>query len=283
MTNVRFDDIELASLGLSFRGQDARQMASFASDTVRLANQRKADVGPGSFEPGQTTLTGFLSADPDFLANYTHDNWLSRLRQVKATINPLKGYRRLVLSGDDTTLYRHARYVSMSLTEQGPGMLKRPFHPIAITFENYEPFWRRPIAPFNVTIVDTVVPNDGDDKARPKLRISIVQDVAAIVGAVVQPVNLFQLDDFLVNWKGSGSSGMLHAGDTLILDSESLTATKQIGGAGLPVDVLRYYDYSGPDAFTSDGFPLVARGGSVMNAINDAVGAINFELDELLL
>jgi hypothetical protein len=279
--NFRFDDIELASLGLSVREFDGRSMPNYATDTVILSNRRKADVTPGASDPGSTVLQGTLSADTDSWEDMTHENWLARLDELKRVISPRKGYRKLVVSGDQPDRFRMCRYSSMSLVEAGPGLLKRPFHPISISFENFEPYWREPAPTVQTTQIGEEIPNGSSDDCRPLVTLIVSGEINAASGSKVDRVVLLQVDDFQICWRGVTGSGSLANGDSLIVNSESLTCHVQRAMSTSLEDVIRFYDFGGPGAFRTDGFARVAMGGSKVTYVHPKIGQATFEYDLL--
>lgn len=278
--NLRFDGIEFSSLGLSIREFTGREMAQYQTDTVLLSNKRKADVSPGFSDPGSLTLQGMLSADTEDWAEMTHANWVDRLDAVKAAIQPRKGFRKLEISGDDAfDRFRYSRYSSMSLTETGPRIFERPFHPISMSFENLEPFWRQKTDDFVVRESGVIVPNEGSEDVRPKLVIVASAGIGAASGAKQDQVTLLQIDDFQVNWKGIAGVSELVAGDKLIVDAESLTVRRVKNGVTLEEDAIRYYDFAGPGAYLQEGFPRIKKGGSNISYIHPKVASATFKYD----
>lgn len=279
--NFRFDDIELATLGLSIREFDGRAMSQYAVDTAVLSNRRKADVTPGAFDPGSTILQGMLSADTDEWESWTHENWLARLDELKMVISPRKGFRKLVVSGDSPNRHRLCRYSNMSLVETGPGLLRKPFHPISLSFENYEPFWREPVTPVQVSQPGDVVPNGSAEDARPKVTLIMSNELFAASAAKIDRVTLLQIDDFQLCWRGTIDGGQLEEGDLLIVDSETLTARVQRAMSTTEEDVIRFYDFGGPGALRAEGFARVKVGGSTVSYVHPSVGQATFAYDLL--
>ncbi len=281
MANIRFDDIELSSLGISVRSFDGRKMAPFKVESIELPGRsRMGDVSRILEQGQQFSIGGSLSADTEDWELYTHDEWLARLRQVKKAISPFKGFRKLIVSGDNEDEWRWARYVDMSLSEEFP-VFKRPMHPISITFQALEPYWRAEAQEVGVTVVPTEVPNEGDDAATPIIDVSIGGKISAFQGARLQPAVLFTIDDMQVGWKGnSDNDEELNAGDVLRIDSENLVVLHTVANAD-PVNVVRNYEYSGPGAFKGNGFPAILEGGSTVSQVHSNVASLNIQYDHL--
>lgn len=282
MANVSFDDVELSSLGFSLVSLNGRGLPDWNVDSVSiLGSDIPADVG-ARWSASTTALEGFLSADTENWALYNHDQMLQRFDALKAVIYPIKGFRRLIVTGDRTNRWRWARYQSMAWAELRP-VFKLPHQGIGIVFQNLEPWWRQVATPKIVTTVPATVPNPSPQPTKPLIRLVISGTIAASRGARIEPESLLVMDDFQLLWKGTASDGgQLLPGDVLLVDSESLTVLRQASGVGIPSDVVRYYDYGGPGSYESNGFAIIKPGGSTVSELHPDVASATFMYDILI-
>lgn len=280
--NINYDGIELSTIGFAIKGIDGRGLAEWKSEIVDIPGRSTvADLG-SRFEPGTTVLTGTLSADTEVFALHTHTEWLNRLDVIKDTLNPKKGYRSLIITGDQVTRFRWARFASMSLQEERP-VFKLPFQAVGIQFQNLEPYWRETGTPTVFSTVPTVLVNNGKDDTRPIFELTVLNTIVATKGARVEPVTLLAIDDFFINWKGSTAAGTLNPGDVLTVDSDSMIVTLLPYGTSAHVDVVRYYDYGGSGAYAGSGFPVIKRGGSTVTQIHPRIASVTARYDLLYL
>lgn len=285
MSNVSFGGIELSAYGFALIGLDGRGMADFAPTKVEIPGQSvPADVAPQFATGSSTVLAGFLSADTENYPAYTHEEFLARLDALKNAINPLKGFQKLVITGDQPDRWRWARFQAMQLTERKP-IFRLPFQEIGISFENYEPFWREAAPLAIASTVPYTIPNNDVAHTTPIFQIAVGTNIVATAGAIPQGVVLCQVDDFTIIWKGTASEtgGTLIAGELLTVNSSAMTVTRQSGGVGTPSDAIRFYDYGGAGGYKSRGFPMIQPGGSVISVIHANVANVTVRYDYLYL
>lgn len=280
--NISFDETELSTLGLAINSLEARSLAEWKINSVEIPGRDSLADLSTTFEPGITTLGGFLSADTYDWSAYTKAAFLDRLGELKSVLDPRKGFRKLTISGDAPDRFRWCRFASMSLVESKP-VFTKPFEAVSIQFQNYEPYWRETAPLVETSIYPSTIPNVSQSDVRPIISLTVADTLFAFVGSVVQPVTLMIMDDFQISWKGP-STGALAAGDLLIIDTEQMTVIKRPnGGTGTPEDVIRYYAYGGPSAYATNGFPVIRRGGSTLSYIHPLISKIQFNFDYLYL
>lgn len=284
--NISFDGIELSEYGFSLSAIDGRGMPEWQSNVKEIVGfMAIADVSTGFTMGTQTTCEGMLSSDTLDWSMHTHAELMKRRDALfNDVINPAKGYRKLVVSGDLPDRWRWARGISAAFPERLP-VFSLPFEPLTIVFLNYEPFWRESAPEMNVSNVPTALPMTNAWNSSPRIEILIGDSISAYRGARIQPVNLLTIDDFQLNWKGTPDvyRGTLRSGDTLIVDSASMTAVIRPATSGTMEDVIRHYDYGGPGAYAGNGFPTIKRGGSTLLSIHPHVASVRFKYDYLFL
>lgn len=277
MANVKFDTTELSSLGLSVVALNGRALASWDGQrVVVLGRDASADTG-GRHADSKTTLAGMLAGTT---SPPTKASLEANFQALKDLLDPELGYKKLFVTGlnASTTQYRWVRFTGMDYNEQkaGPGasIFKVPFNPIAIEFENLEPYWRVPHATVSGSGASLALSNAGKKDTRPKITVTIATTVVTS-----GQITLFTMGDGLqVLWDTTRVP--LNATDKILIDSENLTATKQSLGAGAFNDATRAYDYT-PVSNTNKGWPLVPKGGGSIASKHANVGNISVDYDEL--
>jgi hypothetical protein len=276
MANLTFGTVDLSALGLAVHGHNSREMAQWDTDRVQLPYRYSVPDLTGKFGASQTQIQGVLSADADVWANHTHVNFLARLDLIKAALAPILGYQKLVLA-DQSTRYRWARYANMGFAEQRPWQ-KLPFQPITLQFDNLEPFWRLPLSTVSVTTLPAFLQNTSPFTIRPKISLDIN---GAISGTSTDPAALLTIGGLTASWGGSGADA-LAAGDHVDIDSEALTVTLTRAGGGVPQDYTRCYEYRGPSAFATDGFPTISPiTGAFITALHTSISTTSVAYEPL--
>lgn len=274
MPNVTFGGLDLQSYGFALLAINGRELVSWKAERAKVLGRYSAAELSGAFEiDSKTAIAGMLSAPTDPKSSETHANFLANFRSLKDAIDPELGYQKLVIA-DDLTLFRWCRFVDMAYTEDKPGpgygVLKRPANPVAINFDNLEPFWRRTHTQVAGTGIPLAIANAGR-KTRPKLTLTIT----GTINTASQSLLTFA-DGFQVIWDGSLVS--LANTDKVVIDSENLTVTKQTGGVGALNDAIRAYGYN---KYSDDGFPVIPKAGGSITAKHASVGNIAVDYDEL--
>ncbi len=142
---------------------------------------------------------------------------------------------------------------------------------ISLGFDNLEPFWRVPHATINTTAIPIALSNGGK-VSRPRIVLTVGTTIAT-----TGVVTLLTFGDGLsVTWNNARIP--LIAGDKLTIDSDALTVTRQVNGAGPQLDAIRAYDYTPP---INDGFPVVPKGGGSITAKHANVTTVTVDYDEL--
>lgn len=174
MANVSFDGVDLSTLGLAVHAINGRGLAAWKPDRVEiLGRDILADLSAKHDLETRTVLAGKLSSPTTPWASHTHGNLLVNLDGLKVLIDPEKGFKKLVITGDQATIYRWARFTEMNFEEKFP-VFKKPFEEIGLSFDNFEPFWRKLRTPFSsISAGGIYYPNPGHRKTRGKFTLTI--------------------------------------------------------------------------------------------------------------
>lgn len=124
------------------------------------------------------------------------------------------------------------------------------------------------------------IPYAGDAPSRPYVEL-LVSDVIYAASAT-NPVVLVGVDDLQCSWRGTVTDGALNPGDTVSIDSEALVCTVQ-PVQGATEDATRYYDFSGPGSYLSDGFPAIQDGGSAVTFLHPNISRVDISYESLVL
>ncbi len=231
MPNVSFDGVDLSSLGYSVHGINGRGLPGWKVERAEiLGRNRTATLNAGYELETRTALSGQLSAPLPPNPAYSHAGFRQNLRALKDLLDPEKGYKKLVVTGDAPAEWRWACAVDGPLSEPRP-VFKVPFNTLELTFDNLEPFWRIDTPLVVATTATTNVPNTGK-LTRPTVTLT----VNPAIDTSAAPANLFTIDELTVKWNGTGTAA-LAAGALQI--SSRRTSPSRSGLLDLDGEVLR--------------------------------------------